>query len=202
VAGESTAALKVMSTETGRVFGVVEYFAVDAPPAGPAEKLAAKIAEVLRARRADLLAQPATTEDRVARVKEKLAGRSPPSIAISIPEQHIGPPVADPAAETEIGLILGQAGFTVLDGESAAKADFDIMGEAFSEAGIRRGNLVSCRARVEVKVVTRANGKVVRADRQVSWAVDTAEHIAAKAALQKAGADLAERIAERLIAVK
>ena len=44
------------------------------------------------------------------------------------------------------------------------------------------------------------SGKVVLTDRQTTWAVDTAEHIAAKAALQNAGAELAERIADALTA--
>ncbi|MBI2518000.1 MAG: curli assembly protein CsgG [Opitutae bacterium] len=196
VAGETTAVLKIMSTETGRVFGAAEDFSAEASPAGPAAKLAAKVGEILKTRTDALIAQPVTAEDRIARLKQKLAGITLPTVAISIPEQHIGPPVIDPAAETEIGLILSQAGFTLFAGEAAAKADFQIRGEAFSETGIRRGNLVSVRARVEVKVVAGDGGKVARIDRQVSWAVDTAEHIAAKMALQHAGAELAERIAE------
>ncbi len=198
VAGETMAALKIMSTETGRVFGAAENFSVEEPPAGPAGKLTAKVGEILNTKKDALIARPVTAEDRIARLKKKLAGRTLPSVAISIPEQHIGPPVIDPAAETEIGLILGQAGFTVLAGEAAAKADFQIHGEAFSETGIRRGGLVSVRARVEVKAVARDGGKVALADRQVSWAVDTAEHIAAKSALQRAGAELADRIADSL----
>jgi hypothetical protein len=198
VAGETTAALKIMSTETGRVFGATENFTIEAPPAGPAGKLAAKVGEILKTKADVLIARPVTTDDRIARLKQKLAGRTLPSVAISVTEQHIGPPVIDPAVETEIGLILGRAGFTVLAGEAVVKADFAINGEAISETGIRRGNLVSCRARAEVKVVARESGKVALTDRQVSWAVDTAEHIAAKSALQRAGAELAERIAESL----
>jgi hypothetical protein len=36
-------------------------------------------------------------------------------------------------------------------------------------------------------------------DRQTTVAVDTAEHVAAKTALQEAGAVLAERLAEKLM---
>ena len=200
VAGETTAALKVMSTETGRVYGAAESFSVEASPSGPAAKLAAKVGEILKTKKNDLVARPVTADDRIARLKQKLAGRALPSVAITIAEQHIGAPVIDPAAETEIGLILGKAGFTVLTADAAGKADFQVKGEAFSEAGIRRGNLVSCRARVEVKVVAREGGKVALTDRQMSRAVDTAEHIAAKTALQNAGAELAERIADSLVA--
>jgi len=187
-----------MSTETGRVFGAAENFSAEAPPAGPAMKLAAKVAEILKAKKDDLIAKPVTADDRIARLKQKFAGRTLPSVSLAIAEQHIGPAVIDPAAETEIGLILGKAGFTVLTADAAGKADFQVKGEAFSEAGIRRGNLISCRARVEVKVVARESGVVALTDRQMSRAVDTAEHIAAKTALQNAGAELAERIADSL----
>lgn len=198
VAGETTAAVKVISTETGRVFGELEHFTLETPPSGPADKLAAKVAEILKSKQSALIVATVTADDRAARLKQKLAGHKLPSVSISIPEQHVGPAIIDPAAETEIGLILGQAGFTILAGEAAAGADFRISGEAFSEAGIRRGNLISCRARVEVKATAREGGKVALVDRQVSWAVDPAEHIAAKSALQQAGAELAERLAAAL----
>lgn len=198
-AGENTAALKVMSTETGRVFGVSGTWSVGISPAETAKKLAADIAGLLRDKRSALIAEVPTREDRVARLKKRLAGRPLPSIAVAIAEQHFGPAVIDPAAETEIGLILRQAGFTLLNGEAAAGADFRITGEAFSETGVRRGNLVSCRARVEVKAVGRDGGRVAAIDRQTTVAVDTAEHVAAKAALEQAGAELAERLAEALV---
>lgn len=199
VAGETTAALKVMSTETGRVYGVAENFSPDAPPAGPAGKIAAQIGAILQSKGDTLVARVVSDDDRAGRIKQKLAGKSLPTVALAIPEQHISSPVIDPAAETEIGLILGKAGFTVLTGEAAGKADFTIKGEAFSEAGIRRGGLVSCRARLEVKVVENASQRVALADRQMTWAVDTAEHVAAKTALQRAGAELAERIADAVV---
>lgn len=199
VGGETMAAVKIMSTETSRVFGSTQEFSVDAPLSGPAAALANKVAEILKNKKDDLLVRVVSVDDRVSRVKKKLAGRKLPSVAIAIPEQHLGPAVIDPAAQTEIGLILGQAGFTLLTGEAAVGADFLITGEAFSEAGIRRGGLVSCRARTEVKVISQPQGKVVLMDRQVTWAVDTAEHIAAKTALQQTGAELAERIAEILV---
>jgi hypothetical protein len=202
IGGESTAALKVMSTETGRVFGAAETFAVDASLKEPVGKLSAKISDILKTKKDDLIARPASVDDRIARLKKQLTGKVLPSVTISIPEQHIGPAVIDPAAETEIGLILGQVGFALLTDSSAGQADFQIKGEAFSEAGIRRGNLVSCRARVEVKVTALRDGKIVLMDRQVAWAVDSAEHIAAKTALQQAGAKLAERLADVLVSNK
>lgn len=202
IAGETTAALKVMSTETGRVFGVAETFNGDAALRDAAEKLATKIGIILATKESDLIAPSLTQADRAAAVRKEFNGRAMPSVAITIPEQHFGSVVVDPAAETEIALILQQAGFVLLTGEAAARADFQVRGEAFSEAGIHRGNLVSCRARVEVKVIRRDGGKLVLVDRQVTWAVDNAEHIAAKTALQQAGAELAERIAHAIAGAK
>jgi Curli production assembly/transport component CsgG len=198
-AGETNLVLKVMSAETSRIFGLTSNYAVNVPPAEPIEKLAVNVATLLREKRSSLIANVLTREDRIARVKQKVAGRPLPTLAISIPEQHLGPRVIDPAAETEIGLILGQAGFTILGGEAAANADYRISGEAFSEAGLRRGNLLSCRARVEIKAVARKGGQVVLMDRQTTVGIDTAEHIAAKTALQEAGAALAERLADKLL---
>jgi hypothetical protein len=202
VAGETTVAVKVMSTETGRVFGASIDFSTSSSLTVPAEQLAGKLAELLQAKKSALVATPPSMVDRVARLKQKFAGRTLPSVTINIPEQHFGSPVVDPAAETEIGLILNEAGFQILTGESAAKADYRISGEAFSETGIHRGGLVSCRARVEVKAVSHDGGRAVLVDRQVTVAVDTAEHVAAKNALQQAGGALAERIADALVQIR
>lgn len=59
---------------------------------------------------------------------------------------------------------------------------------------MRKGALVSCRARIEVKAHERKGGKLLSADRQTSVAVDIAEQAAAKTALQNAMVELAERL--------
>jgi hypothetical protein len=50
------------------------------------------------------------------------------------------------------------------------------------------------KARLEVKALDRASGKVLAVGRQTSVAVDLAEHIAGKTALQDAAVSIAERI--------
>jgi hypothetical protein len=121
-----------------------------------------------------------------------------PSILVHIPERHYGGAIADPAGETELGLILQQCGFTLVDEKSAQKADIEITGEAFSAQALRRGNLTSCKARIEIKAQTRAEGKILTVDRETSVAVDITEQTAAKSALQNAAAELASRLAPKL----
>ena len=113
---------------------------------------------------------------------------------MSIPEQHFGRPVVDPAAETELSLLLKECGFSLVDAKSSVKPDIEIIGEAFSERGLQKGALIACRARVEVKVRRVSDGVILSADRQVGVAVDLAEHVAAKSALQNAARALADRV--------
>jgi ribosome maturation factor RimP len=64
---------------------------------------------------------------------------------------------------------------------------------------VRAGNLISVKARIEVKAVDQASGKIVAIDRQTTVAVDLTEQIAAKNALQEAGALLAERLLPKIV---
>ena len=118
-------------------------------------------------------------------------------MSVKIGERHFGQPVIDPAAETELSLILKQCGFILVDDKSKEKADVEITGDAFSAYGMRKGNLISCKARVELKAQKRT-GEVLAVDRQTSVAVDITEQTAAKTALQQAAAELAERLAPKI----
>ena len=140
---------------------------------------------------------------RLDRLKKLVVGHDPlPTVSVSITEQHIGRAVIDPAAQTEMKLMFQQLGFEVIDpAASGRQADVQISGEAFSELAGRRGNLVSCRSRVEIKAVRPASGKLLVADRQTDVAVDLAEHIAGKSALENAAAKLMDRLIPKLLAV-
>jgi hypothetical protein len=152
----------------------------------------------MRERMDRLIAKVETREDRIAKIKKSIAGSNPPSVSIKIGERHFGQPVIDPAAETELGLILKESGFNLVDDKSPEKAEVEITGDAFSAFGMRKGNLISCKARVEVKVRKRT-GEILAVDRQTSVAVDVTEQSAAKNALQIATADLAEPLAPKLV---
>lgn len=193
--GKGYIVAKVMSTETGRVFGALvtnrSLTDLDAPVA----ELSEKIADVLAKQGDALVAKVETMEARVERLKALVAGKTLPAVTIAITEQHLARPVIDPAAQTELMIVLKDVGFEVVPVEdSRSRTDVvTITGEAFSELGMRRGNLVSCRSRIEI-VVKDAGGKFVTTDRQMDVAIDIAEHIAGKKALENAALKLADRL--------
>jgi hypothetical protein len=189
---------KIIGTETSRVFGELSKAGTGTALTDQATALAGKIAKTISEKGDSLVAKIETREQRVERLKKQVKGEKLPRVSVHIPEQHFGQPVRDPAAETELLLILQQCGFTIADEKSKEKADIEITGEAFSALGMRKGNLISCRSRVEIKAHDLRRGTLIVADRQTSVAVDIAEQTAAKAALQNAAADLAERVVSKL----
>ncbi len=190
---------KIIGTETSRVYGEMVKGGVNASFSDLSESLAKKIATDVAQKGETLVAKVETHEDRVAKIKKALGDKKLPVVSVKIAEQHFGQHVIDPAAQTELSLILQECGFTLADDTSTNRATVEITGEAFSEFGMRKGNLQSCRARIEIKAREVASGKIVAVDRQTSVAVDIAEHIAAKSALQNGAGELAERLLPKLV---
>lgn len=185
---------KIIGTETSRVYGELVKGTSATPITDLSTELAKKIAATVNAKGETLVAKVESREDRIARIKKNLGRKELPSVSIKIDERHFGQPVIDPAAQTELGLILKECGFMLADDKSAQKPDVEITGDAFSAFGMRKGNLISCKARVELKAQKRS-GEILAVDRQTSVAVDIAEQTAAKTALQKAATELVERLA-------
>ena len=190
---------KIIGTETSRVYGEVVNGQPGAPITDLAAELAKKIAADVTQKSDTLIAKVESPEDRITRIKKDIAGKTLPVVSVKISEQHFGQFVIDPAAQTELSLILQQCGFKVVDDLSTNKADIEITGEAFSEFGLRKGNLQSCRARIEIKARDTASGNIIAVDRQTSVAVDIAEHVAAKTALQNGAGELSERLIPELV---
>jgi hypothetical protein len=190
---------KIIGTETSRVYGELVKGGLDASISDLSEILAKKIAADVAQKGDTLIAKVQTHEDMIAKIKTELGDKKRPVVSVKIAEQHFGQAVIDPAAQTELSLILQQCGFTLADDHSTNRPAIEITGEAFSEFGVRKGSLQSCRARIEIKAHDMATGNIISVDRQTSVAVDIAEHIAAKTALQNGADELAGRIVPKLM---
>jgi len=201
VGKETMVVAKVIGTETSRVYGeVVRGPAAGGSIADMAGEMVGRLSKLIAAKGDTLVAKVEKRDDRIARLTKQYDGKKFPVVSVWVPERHIGSPTIDPAAETEVSFILQKLGATVLDRKDAAgKRDVEIVGEAFSEFGMRKGNLVSCKARVELKAIDKATGRVIFIDRQTTVAVDLSEHLAGKTALQEAGAKLTERMLPMLV---
>lgn len=189
---------KIIGTETSRVFGELSKASVGSSLGDQAASLAEKVARTISTKGDLLVAHVESREQRIEKLRKRIKGDKLPVISVAIPETHFGAAVRDPAAQTELLLILQECGFIIADERSREKADFEISGEAFSALGARKGNLVSCKARVEIKVHDVSARKLLLVDRQTSVAVDIAEQTAGKTALQNAAFDLAGRIVPQL----
>jgi hypothetical protein len=190
---------KVIGTETSRVYGEMVEGGSSATLVDLSSSLAKKIAADVSGKSDTLVARVETREERIAKLKKILDGKKLPVVSVKINERHYGPHIIDPAAETELSLILQQCGFTLADSNSTNKPAIEISGEAFSAYGMQKGNLISCKSRVEIKASDLATGNILVVDRQTSVGVDIAEQTAAKTALQNATDVLAERVVPKLI---
>jgi hypothetical protein len=188
---------KIIGTETSRVYGELVKGGVATPISDLSAELAKKIAATVTQKGDTLVAKVESREDRIARIKKSLRADKLPTVSVKIGERHFGQPVIDPAAETELSLILQQCGFTLVDEKSKERAEVEVTGDAFSAYGMRKGNLISCKARIELKA-QKPTGEILAVDRQTSVGVDVAEQTAAKTALQNAAMEVAERLAPRL----
>lgn len=183
---------KIIGVETGRVYGQAEKIPLNGDIDEAAQALAEKVAVSIETRGGTLVADAAGSEDVVARLKPLVNGKDLPTVSVAIEEESLGRDLVDPAAQSELLVILHELGFTIIDpAESNVRADIEISGEAFSEFGMRNGSLVSSKGRVEVQAVDVTTGKVVSVGRHVALAVDLSREIAGKAAISKAAAEIA-----------
>ena len=191
---------KIIGTETSRVLGASVKGNVAGDLAPLVVELAGEVGKTIKTRAKQLVAKPVSQKDRVAALKKRIGGRKLPAVLVSVTESHVGRAPADPAAQTELTLLLTETGFTVIDPEKGKPADAAVLikGEGISEFAGRIGELVSVKARLEVKAVDPDSGKVLAVDRQTAVVVDLTEQLAGKAALQEAAARIAERLLPKI----
>ncbi len=202
---------KLIGTETSLVKVVSAEGAANSDLGALALSLADKLAESIRTDARSLMAEASPAADRIASLQAKLKARKLPVIAVHVSETHVSRAVIDPAVETEIRRVLIDSGFEVravstlsglpagvLSNQPWPKAldgiDLVVMGEALSEFGARLGNLQSCGARAEITLLSRDGGRVLLSERATARHIDLEEHLAAKAALEKCGRALSERL--------
>lgn len=191
---------KIIGTETGRVFGETERMLIADNPSVGAERLAEKIARTITDRGEELVASPESQDELIVKLRKAVAGKKLPSVSVRIDERVVDRTALDPAVEAELNMILQLVGFPVLDRARARTvAEVEITGEAFSQFAVRKGDLHSFRARVEVKATEHSSGKIRTIGRDMASAVDLSPDVAAKAALQKAARKIAEDIIPRLV---
>ena len=122
---------------------------------------------------------------------------------MDVTETHVNRPLADPAAQMAIANRLKTLGLEVIvpkdpvDGWKKSlletgrygeqKVDFLLEGEGASAYAAEMQGMISCRARVELRLIAVPGRNVAVSDKGVAAHVDLVETLAAKAALEDAG---------------
>jgi len=220
---------KIIGTETSKVQVELARGPLSGDLISIAGKLAQKVALTILEKGSTMVAaEPKKETDKLQELKNKIENKGLPIVFVAISERHVNRGSYDPAAETEFTRILDECKFVVaskkgLDSSTWAQeylkdanlnmpvgvdADVIIVGEAFSEFGARTGNLLSCKARVEIKAIqvrdkkTREilqTPKLLGIDRETNTAVDLSEQIAAKTAIQEATANIAYKMIPKIV---
>ena len=154
-----------------------------------------------------------------AQILKRHLGTAAASWTVAAIEEHYrSAPVVDPAIENELESLLTSAGQTVrtlgkdqarpaidqgekhlLDLSRQRRSDYCIVGQGFSEFGKRLSHdMVSCVARVELKIIDVKTGAVLAAGSTEARAVDLGEQLAAKQALRKGTRQLLLELAAKL----
>ena len=194
---------KIIGVETGRTFGETVEMPLRGNLKDASRELSDKVATVIAANGVKLVAVE-KKEDIIAKLRPLVEGRKDlPTISVAIDAMNMNRTDTDTAAQTEIAWVLEKLGFTLVDQlASNKKADIEVTGTAFSEFAMRKGNLVSAKARVELKAVKHADGKVVLVDREPSVGVELSPEAAGKLAQAKAATALAERLVKAIVEAK
>jgi len=192
---------KVIGTETSRVLGASAKGRLDDNLDALVERLTEEVASTILERGSQLVPSPSRKKDRLAALRKAIGKGKRPSVWIDVSERHVGQTTIDPAAATELAMLCRELGFEVIDRDQGDRnsADVLLVGEGFSQFASRHGNLTSVKARLELKAVDRKKNRVLAIDREVTVAVDLAEQIAGKTALQEAAGEIVERLLPKIV---
>ena len=205
---------RIVGTDTSRTYGSA-VSGGESEIESMSEELASKLAKLIEEKKDTLVVKVKLDKDQIKELKKKIGSKNLPNVYVCVHEQVVGPPVIDPAAQTEIEHILIKLGFKVYkdksgllkkwaekyvaDGGKEAppkveSVDLIFLGEGISEFAARNQDLVSYRSRLELEVISPETGEVINVDRDTFVAVDLSENIAAKSSLQESAARLIQKI--------
>lgn len=150
---------------------------------------------------------PDESLDKLRQAAAPLAGKV---FILDVPERHIDRPLGDPAAQMAIANRLKAAGMEVVipkdpvDGWKKSlletgkygdkKVDYLLEGEGVSSLAASVQGMVSCRARVELRLIAVPGHDTSVTDKGVGAHVDMVEALAAKSALEEAGANALDAV--------
>ena len=161
------------------------------------------------------LQKPLKTEDDavLAEVREAAKHLAGKVILVDVTETHVNRPLRDPAAQMAIANRLKAVGIEVIvpkdpvDGWKKSlletgrygeqKVDFLVEGEGVSAYAAEMQGMISCRARVELRLIAVPGRNVTVNDKGVAARVDLVEALAAKAALEDAGVSALDAVVGR-----
>jgi len=145
------------------------------------------------------------------KLAQPLAGKV---LLVSVEETHVGQPLRDPAAQMAIMQRLRRLGLSVIVPKDPVggwkeallqtgkygdkKVDFLLEGEGTSAFAAQIHGLISCRARVELRLIRVPGRSIDVSDRGVAAGVDLVESLAAKTALEEAGTQALDAVIRRL----
>ncbi|MBN2561354.1 MAG: hypothetical protein JXQ75_10540 [Phycisphaerae bacterium] len=149
-----------------------------------------------------------------AKVREAAKVLAGKVVLVSVSEQHINRPLTDPAAQMAIADRLRKLNVEVIVPEepipgwkgqllevgkySDEKVDYLIEGDGTSAHAAEIHGLISCRARVELRLIKVPGRKVTVTEKGVAARVDLVETLAAKAALEDAGVSALDAVVLKL----
>jgi TolB-like protein len=182
----------IIGTETSRLFS--------AQVEGPADSLmklttdlSQKIAQKIRDQAGNFVVETKSHEELLAHIVKSVTGTNRPSVSVNLhwPKSSVFPSAT---ANTEMGIILQKAGFTVVDSKSDSKPDVEITGVIDMGSGPRRGGLFSAHAIIDAKAQERRTGKIIAFEHQKADGVDASKAAADKSAQVNAVDALAEKM--------
>jgi len=153
------------------------------------------------------LQQPVKSEkdQTLARIHHAAKPLKGKTVIVEVTETHVNRPLPDPAAQMAAVNHLKNLGMNVIvlkDPKAGwketllntgkyvdDKVDYLIEGEGVSAYAATFNDLISCRARVELRMIALPGRKVTVSDKGVASRVDLVESLAAKAALEDAAVD-------------